>query len=151
MRIIAAIDVVAHVLGREPAVVAAQGPDRRTGMEGNAATLVQIGMGKLVADDLVTGLRVQLDGNLVGHRAARAEEPRFHPKQGSCLVLQGVDVLVFTVHVVADARSHHRGQHRRGGPCNGVGTHIDSGHLIPMFGGRRKTDAHGKSRRRSQL
>jgi len=57
------------LIRRREAVRRRQQADRRAGPPGDAAGLVVVDVAALLADDLVAGAAVHVDGDLVGHRA----------------------------------------------------------------------------------
>jgi hypothetical protein len=119
------IDVLPDLRGRESAAVAGQRPDGRPGVEGDASAFGAVDVGQLIADHLVAGLGVDLDRDLIGHRARRAEDRRFHAEEVREFFLQGIDGLIVAKPVVADAGMHHGVQHRRRGPRDRVAAQID--------------------------
>ena len=83
---------------------------------------------RVLADDhIVAGPGQQLDGDLVGHRAARHEQRRFLAEQRGDPLLQEVDRRVLAVLVVADRRFGHGPAHLRRRPGDGVRTQVDGG------------------------
>jgi hypothetical protein len=131
VRIVAPIDVVAHLLGAEAPIVAFQQPHRRPGVGGDAAALIQINVRQLVADHLVAGLGVHLDADLVGHGARRTEQRGLFIEQRRGGALQFIDRLVLAEDIVTHLRLQHRLQHGRSWLGDGIAAYVD--HLRPLF------------------
>ena len=123
--IVAPVDVLADLRGGKPPVLALQQAHRGAGVRRYAAALVQIDVRQLVADHLIPGLRMDLDADLIGHRARRTEQRGLLAKQIRGLPLQLVDGLVLTEYVVTDLRLQHRFQHRRGRSGDGIASYVD--------------------------
>src|SRR6267142_23670 len=62
------IDSHRHLFGGDPAAVTLQRPHLRTGVKGDAATLIDIDVRILLANNLIPGLGMTFNSYLVGHR-----------------------------------------------------------------------------------
>ena len=84
-------------------------------------------MAVLLADELVAGLRVQPERDLVRHRRGRQEDRLVLPEQLRGALLQLVDRRILALLLVADLGGGDRGPHARGRPRGGVGAEVDHG------------------------
>jgi len=125
VRVVASVDVLSNLVGREPSAVAGQKANRCAGIARDTTALIQVHVGQLVADDLVTSLGVHLDSNLVRHRPGGAEERCLLAKKCGGLALKRVDGFVFTEDIVADISAHHRFEHGRSWARHRVTAYVD--------------------------
>ena len=82
-------DLVGQLAHVEDAVVAVERAAGDAAEHGGAAGLVVVDVAVGVAEQLVAGLRVDLDADLVGHRARRHEQGGLLAEQGRRRVLPG--------------------------------------------------------------
>ena len=118
------IDVGLHVVQSEPATVAVQQSNGSTRITGNAATFVVVNVGQFVADNFVSGTRMDLDGDLVGHCARRTEKPRLMSCQFGTASLQGLDAIVFPKNVISERCLLHGETHLLRGLGDGVAPQV---------------------------
>ena len=83
-------------------------------------------------DDLLTGLRVEANADLVAHGAGRNEERCLAAEDFRRAPFQQVDGRVFAVDVVSHLGRGHRCAHLWRGACDCIGTKIDGGWHWPL-------------------
>ena len=115
----------AHLLGAEAACDARQAARDDSGVNGRAAELGEEDVTVLLADELVAGLGVQAQRDLVRHRRGREEDRLLLPEQPRRTLLELVDRRVLALLLVADDRRGDRGAHPGGGTRGRVGTKVD--------------------------
>jgi hypothetical protein len=81
-------------------------------------------MRKLIAYNLITGLCMAFNGNLVGHGAAGAKNGCFHAKHAGTFGFQRVYAGVFAKNIIAYSSFHHSLQHARGWLGNSIGAEV---------------------------
>ena len=119
------VDVGHHVVDGVSTSVAVQQPNRRAGISCDAASFVIVNVGESVAHDFVARARVNLDRDLVGHRARRAKQRGFVSREFSASPLQFLNALVFPEDIVAHRRVVHGLAHAFGGQGDGVASQVD--------------------------
>ena len=122
---IVGIDAFAHLSGRNATAVACQQFYGSACIEGNATAFVLVDMSRFIADDLIAGLCMAFDGDLVGHGARRTKQGRLHFKEGSALLLKGINGRIFAKHIIAKRGFHHGLMHAGSGAGDGIGPVID--------------------------
>ena len=78
------------------------------------------------AKHLVSWLRVDLNGRLIGHRSRWKKQGGFVPKHVRDPFLKGIHRGVLCENIVASRRGRHCGDHRGSRTGDRVGTQIDS-------------------------
>ena len=109
----------------EDAVIAVERPAGDAAEHRRAAGLVVVNVAIDIAEQLVAGLRVRLDADLVRHGARRHEQGRFLAEQFGDAFFQAVDGGVFVEDVVADLGGVHGRAHAGRRPGHGVAAQID--------------------------
>jgi len=94
----------------------------------DAATLVIVDMTQAVADHLIAGRYVDIDGDLVCHGARWAEQSRFMTETLGQHVLQAVHRGVLCVDIIAGRCRHHGFEHGRGRPRHRIASQVN--HLL---------------------
>jgi hypothetical protein len=114
--------------GVEQTLGRGEGPRQQPGEGGHAADLVVDNVAAGVADHLAPRPAVEVQGDLIAHRAGGDEERRLHADGGRRLLLQAVDGRIFAEDVVPHLGLGHRPAHLRVGPGHRVGPQIDQLH-----------------------
>src|SRR3954466_15315827 len=91
-------------------------------------------MGTLLADDLLAGAGVDLDGDLVPHAAAGNEDGGLAREYLGGAMLEPIDGRVFAIHVIADLGFRHGATHLRRWASDGVTAQVDRGDRFLVFG-----------------
>src|ERR1700733_2554112 len=73
---------------------------------------------------------MELDANLIAHRATGTEQCAVLTEPLRGLALQGVDGFILAKHIIADLRLHHGLQHGGAGTGHGVAAHIDHAAIL---------------------
>ena len=115
-------DETAQVVEREEAAVAFERPRRHAREPGDPAGLPDVDVRRRAAQELVAGLRVHADGDLVGHRAGGDEDRGLLAQELGGPFLEGLDRRVVAEDVVADLRLGHRPTHAGRRPRDRVGS-----------------------------
>ena len=118
-------EFVAEVCKVNQAAVGIQRAGGHSPVAGDTACLPDVDVGAGVAEQLIAGLGMNADGDLVGHRARGDEEGGLLAEQLGHLAFQGDDRGVLAVDVVADLGLGHRPSHRGGRFRDGVGAKVD--------------------------
>ena len=125
VRIVAPIDVLPHLFGGEASVDALEQAHGCPGVGGDTATFVQINVRQLITDHFIARLRMHLDSDLIGHRAAGTEQGGLLAKEFGRLLLQGIDGGILTEDIVPHPRLQHCFEHLAGRLGDGVASNID--------------------------
>ena len=122
MHVVRGPDRVAHVIEREQAAIALERSRRHARQPGDAAGLPDVNVRRRRAQQLIAGLRIDADADLVGHRAGRNKQGRLLAEQLGGPGLETLDRRIVAEDVVADLRLGHRPPHPGRWLCDGVGT-----------------------------
>ncbi len=109
----------------ENAAIAGDGAQLAAGEGGGHGHLPIQNVGERLADDLLAGLGVNADGDLVAHGAGGNEEGGFPAEDLGGAGFEAVDGGVFGVHIVADLGLGHGGAHGGSGLGDGVTAQVD--------------------------
>ncbi len=82
-------------------------------------------MRRALDDDLLAWLRVEANGELIGHRTGRHEEGGLFPKHRSRHVLQPIYGGIFAVDIVPYFRTCHRLSHGLSGFRDRIAAQVD--------------------------
>ena len=111
----------------QDAVIALQGPAHDAGQDGRTSRLVVVDVATDIAEEFVAGLRVDLDADLVRHRAGRHVQGSFFAEQRRDALLQPIHRRVFAEDIVADLGRSDGRPHTGGGPGDGIASEVDNG------------------------
>ena len=89
---------------------------------------------------------MQVDGDLIAHRAGGDEERGLEAEAGSGFFLECPHCRVFAIDVVTHLCRRHRLAHRRIGPGHRIGTQINQAHHGFLSPTHRHTPRPGTSR-----
>src|SRR5947209_10784691 len=92
-------------------------------------------VGTLFADDLLSMMRVDLDGNLVAHGAGGNKNGGFPPENLCGPLLQPVDRGVFTINVIANLSFSHGAAHFGSRLGDGVAAQVNRRSRVVCFRG----------------
>ena len=113
MHVVRRPDGVAQVVERQQAAIPLERPRRHARQPGDPARFPDVDVRRRRAQQLVAGLRIDADADLVGHRARRNKHGRLLAKQLGGPGLEALDRRVIAEDVVADLRLGHRPPHAR--------------------------------------
>ena len=103
------------------------GPQLHLAVKGRPAGFVVHDMGANFADDLIAGLGVCLDGDLIRHGAGGNIQPRLLAQQLRHFILQFVDGGIFPEHIIAHRRLGHGLPHGGRWHSDCVATQVNHG------------------------
>ena len=118
-------DFVQKLADVKDAVVAVEGATGQAAENGRAAGFIVVDVAIHVTKHFVARLRVDLDANLIRHRARWAKQPGLFAEKTRHTVFQTIDGRVFMVNVVADLGRVHGGSHSRRRPRDRIAAHVD--------------------------
>jgi hypothetical protein len=114
-----------HLLDGEAAAGAGQTAGDDTGVDRGSSELGDEDVAVLLADELVAGLGVKPQRNLVRHRRGRKEDRLLLAEQPRGTLLELVHGRVLALLLVADSGGRDRGTHPLCRPRGGVGAEVD--------------------------